>query len=168
MLRLLRIVAALSVVVTLLAIGCAKPQNHRVRLREYHPPPDSLLSQGMEITLDSMRSLQQAPLTDKEFQLCYVDKAWYQRFLGSAEFHPIEEYDYDILRDFPRGTVFDVVLDLPDSVRVALAKTITDSLAITNQAGFYRCFIERKKLRMLFLNGINAQAAVFFERSKDW
>ena len=127
----------------------------------------SLLTQGLEISSDSLVVLESAMLSDQEMQTYYVDGVWRQRFLGETKFRPIEEYDYDILRDFPRDTEFDVVLDLRDSSQFALASTIADSLEPSEKEGFHRCRLNSQKLRMLIINGVNSYAAVAFRDKQD-
>ncbi len=135
-------------------------------LRKYQPAREEL-AQGLEISADSLRTLEQSPLTTAEMQTFYVGGAWYQRFLADSAFVTVSEYDYDNLRDFPLKTVFDVVLALPDSASYALARVQAGSLAPTKKAGFFRGYLPRKKLRMLILNGISAYATIPFKQQEN-
>ncbi len=155
------------VVLVLVFVGnsCGSRNSLAKALRE-SAPADSVLSQGYGISSDSMTVLEQTQLAEQELQNIYVGGVWYQRFLGDMQFREIDGYDYDNLRDFPRNTVFDVVLDLRDSTHFALAQVHAKILAPTKQVGFYRCFLAREKIRMLTLNGINFYSTLVFMRNQ--
>jgi len=137
--------------------ACAPPG----ALQQYQPTHEEL-TQGLDISTDSLRALERESLTTAEMQMFYVNGVWYQRFLADSAFKAVTEYDYDNLRDFPIKTVFDVVLVAPDSTRYALAKTVAGALEPTGYSGYYRGFLSREKLRMLILNGVSAYATAPF------
>ena len=140
----------------------------RSRMRSLNPEDSALvdsLSDMGKRRLGRMRMLERTPLTDEDREWIVIDNRWFVRERGETKFRRVEgrtdeqlradaQRYSDSLAANPPNNVYDVILDLRDPDDYETARSLTDSLAVTAEKGFYRTVVNKATLTELINKGI--------------